>query len=112
LNIRKDSVTHLWHDAIMTPQECSRFLNCNAAVCPLDVAWRKIVHLRSEKVCYYLLAVPKAAADERFANDPVFAAVKAAAPAVCAKHTDIAKRVQKAGQSGFQGAHLIRRTAS
>ena len=96
----------------MTPQECSRFLNCNAAVCPLEAEWRKTVHLRGEKVCYYLLAVPKADADERFVNDPVFAAVKAAAPVACVKHTDIAKRVQKAGQSGFRGAHLIRKRAS
>jgi len=59
---------------------------------------------------FYLLATAKAGAAERFAADPVAAAVVAAAPAVLAEHVDIQRRVEIASRSGFKGAHLMRCT--
>jgi hypothetical protein len=93
----------------MNPTDCPIFATCNAAVCPLDPAWRKAVHLPGEPVCRYLLAGGKAGAVDHYRDDPAFAAVSPLAGAVSAEHPDIAKKVARAARSGFPGQHLRRR---
>lgn len=89
------------------PQHCPKYHTCCAAVCPLDAT--KAVHLPGEKVCYYLNASGKAGADERFENDPVFAACIAKLPIVCARHPDIRRRVERAAETGFRKNNLRHR---
>lgn len=96
----------------MTHEDCPRFQTCNAAICPLDPAWRKAVHLPGEKVCYYLLNIVKAGADERFEENPVAQAVSEKAADVHAAHPDIAKRVARAAKTGFKDANLGGRTGA
>src|SRR5262245_32337958 len=88
------------------PESCPRWHRCGASVCPL--APHQGVHLQGEKVCFYALASGKAGAAERFAEDATFALVVRALPEVKRRWPDIARRVEAASRSGFQGAHLIR----
>jgi hypothetical protein len=90
----------------MTPHDCSRFDTCNAPVCPVDDAWPKAVHLPGERVCPYLLNSGKEGAAEWHAGDPVFQVCLDRLPAICEKHSIIAKAMAKASLSGFKGAHL------
>jgi hypothetical protein len=82
----------------LTPRDCGLFQTCNASLCPLDSSWRRAVHLPGERLCHYLLARGKAGAAEFYAGDPVFAAVRAEAPAVLAKHADVRRRVGRAAR--------------
>ena len=93
----------------MNPTDCPIFETCNAAVCPLDPAWRKAVHLPGEPVCRYLLAGGKAGAADHYRDDPAFAAVSPRVGEVSAEHPDIAKKVARAARSGLPGQHLRRR---
>jgi hypothetical protein len=92
----------------LAPRDCKHFDTCGAAVCPLDPAWRRAAHLPGERVCHYLLAGGKAGAAEFYAGDPVFAAVRAEAPAVLARHNDIRRRVAGAARHGIHGRRLAR----
>jgi hypothetical protein len=96
----------------MNPTDCPIFETCNAAVCPLDPAWRKAVHLPGEAVCRYLLAGGKGGAADHYRDDRAFAAVSPLAGEVCAERPDIAKKVARAARSGFPGQHLRRRALS
>jgi hypothetical protein len=96
----------------MQPTDCSRFYDCNAAVCPLDPRWRSAVHLSGEKVCYYLLNSGKVGSEERFKDDPVMAAVRVALPLVCEKRPVIARTVERAARTGFRKPNLPRLKAS
>ena len=95
-------------ELVLTPRDCTHFDTCGAAVCPLDPAWRRAVHLPGERVCQYLLARDKAEAAAFYAGDPVFAAVQAEAPAVLAKHADIRHKVKEAARYGIHGRNLRR----
>ena len=90
----------------MDPTDCPIFATCNAAVCPLDPAWRKAVHLPGEPVCRYLLASGKAGAADHYRDDPAFAACREHLAGVCDRHPDIARQVRRAAGSGFRGQHL------
>jgi hypothetical protein len=75
-------------------------------VCPLAPAWEGAAHLQGEKVCHYLLQTRKAGTTEYHAgraDGPVFLAVLAMAPAVCARHRDVEKKVTRAGRSPLRG---------
>lgn len=94
----------------MTHEDCPRFQTCNASICPLDPRWRTAVHLPGERVCFYLLNLVKAGADERFEGDPVADAVRQQSAAVQEAHPDIAKKVARAAKSGFKGVNLMDRS--
>ena len=89
------------------PRDCPKFETCNAAICPLAPLWRSAVHLPGEKVCPYLLATGKQGSEERYADDPIFAACRERLPEVAAKHPDIATKVERAAKSRFKGDNLI-----
>ena len=93
-------------ELVLAPRDCPHFDKCSAAICPLDPAWRRAVHLPGERVCQYLLARDKAEAAAFYAGDPVFAAVQAEAPAVLARHNDIRRAVARAARRGIHGRHL------
>lgn len=90
----------------MRPDECEKFLACNASLCPLDERWRAAAHLSGEKVCPHLLASGKAGAAERFAGDRAFLACLDVLPEVCERQPDIRRRVEVAARSGFRKSNL------
>ncbi len=81
---------------------CPRYQTCNASVCLLDPI--PTVHLSGEPVCFYLRSSGKEGAAERFKEDPIFAAVLQAAPAVLERHPAIARVVTRAAETGFRSA--------
>jgi hypothetical protein len=95
----------------LRPQDCPKFQTCNAAVCPLDPAWPRTYMRWKEPVCPYALASGKAGAAERFAGDPVFAAVLEVLPEIRKKFLPIDRAVEKAAKSGFREDNLARKAA-
>ena len=88
------------------PEECSKFYTCSAPICPLDPKWPRAVHLGGERVCFYLLASGKEGAEERFRDDPIFAACRIALPLVVARHPVIGRVVERAAKSPFRKCNL------
>jgi hypothetical protein len=95
----------------MIHTDCPRFFDCNAALCPLEPAWRQVQHLPGERVCYYAIQSAKAGAAEYHAADPAFAAFCDVLPEVLAKHPIIRRRVEEAAKTGSRGQHLRRNAA-
>jgi hypothetical protein len=50
------------------PQGCPRYGRCSANVCPLDLDWRKRLHVRGDETCFFLVESVKANAVENFAS--------------------------------------------
>jgi hypothetical protein len=88
----------------LTPTDCPRFQTCSALICPLDPRWPTAYHRSGERVCHYLLVAAKDGADDRFADDAVYAACRTALPMVAARWPAIGKAVEKAGRTGFRSA--------
>jgi hypothetical protein len=78
----------------------------DASICPLEP--QVGIHLNGERVCYYLLNSVKAGADERFAADPVYQAVKANREETVLRSCYIARALRLSAQSGFRSRHLIK----
>jgi hypothetical protein len=96
----------------MLHTDCPRFFGCNAALCPLEPAWRGVQHLPGERVCYYATESAKAGAAEYHAVDPAFTAVVAVLPEVLAKHPIIRRVVERAAATGSRGRHWRKSTQS
>ncbi len=94
----------------MNPQDCSRWQHCNASVCPLDPS--DGCHLPGEAVCYYLRNSGKAGAGERFQDDPVFQEVRLGIGKVRERYPAIARVIDRAAKTPFQGEHLRRNGAT
>jgi len=43
----------------MKMEDCPKFQACSAPICPLDPNWRKALHLKHERVCFYLCEAQK-----------------------------------------------------
>jgi hypothetical protein len=93
-------------ELVLTPRGCTHFDKCSAAICPLDPAWRRAVHLPNERVCHYLRVGGKDGAAEFYAGDPVFAAVQAEAPAVFARHGDVRRQAERSAGTRLKGRNL------
>lgn len=50
----------------LKPNQCPKFNQCNAPVCPLDEEWQKRKHISGDKCCVYLLEASKAHAKTSF----------------------------------------------
>lgn len=50
----------------MCPENCKRFLKCNAPICPLDKDWRLRKLKNEDSTCMYLLESVKDGAEARF----------------------------------------------
>ncbi len=50
----------------MTPENCPKFLECNAPICPLDVDWQKRVLIKEDATCFYLTESVKQDAEAVF----------------------------------------------
>lgn len=88
------------------PVDCPKFLSCSAPICPIDPKWPMAAHLHGERVCPYLLATGKQGAEDKYRNDPVFAACRVALPLVGARHPAIGRVVERAAGSPFRKCNL------
>jgi len=43
----------------MNMEACPKYQSCSAPICPLDPNWRKALHLKHERVCFYLCEAQK-----------------------------------------------------
>ena len=50
----------------MKPEDCKRFIKCNAPICPLDKDWRKRKLKHEDATCMYLLESVKHGAEVSF----------------------------------------------
>ena len=45
---------------------CPKFEKCSAAICPLDPNWQRAIHLKNERVCFFLCEVQKSDSESIF----------------------------------------------
>ncbi len=51
----------------MTPcKQCPKWEKCNAPLCPIDLNWQKVRHLKGEPVCQWLRMYAKQPEQSRF----------------------------------------------
>ena len=50
----------------MKINECPKFSNCNAPLCPLDSSIYERAYVRGESICFYMLEFQKTKSYERF----------------------------------------------
>jgi hypothetical protein len=99
-------------ELVLAPRDCTHFDKCSAAICPLDPAWRRAVHLEGERVCHYLRVGGKAGAAAFYASDPVFVAAQAEAPAVFARHGDVRRQAERSARTRLKGRNLSPRAVA
>jgi len=51
---------------IMNMDSCPKYKGCSAPTCPLDTNWRKVRHLKGERICFYLCEAQKSGAEGVF----------------------------------------------
>jgi len=47
-------------------EACPKYQACSAPICPLDPNWRKVRHLKGERICFYLCEAQKGGAEAIF----------------------------------------------
>lgn len=89
----------------LTPASCDRYEGCSAMVCPLDAHWRKVQHIKGERVCKYLTDSVKEGAGALFrgtGRGELFDLIQDVMPEVLEAHAPIRKAVERAKQTGYR----------
>ena len=82
----------------VTPDRCPRFRKCSAPVCPFDHDFLRRVHLRDERICYYLAEWVKPGGEAILKgvleDDPE------AHPRIISRHTPLRRQLARAAKTG------------
>jgi len=86
----------------VTPDQCPRYSNCSAPICPLDPDWRDRAHLDGERVCAWLVELSKTTV--RASLPPALSgdqaqAIAEAAPSIYAAHGAIRRRLRQTART-------------
>jgi hypothetical protein len=87
----------------MDMTDCPKFAHCRAPICPLDPQFLRSMHLRGERLCFYLREYVKTGSQARFegvvCGESLYQAMAAAYPRVIAQYGDIRRRLERAKAS-------------
>ena len=50
----------------IVPDQCPKYIHCNATICPLDTRWPDRTYIKGEPICFYMLEAQKPKAKCRF----------------------------------------------
>lgn len=92
------------------PVDCPKFIQCSAPICPLDAEWGKRVHLKDERVCFYLTEAVKDHAQVNFEGvrlGKLFEVIHRHTPAIISRHAPLRKALARAACSGSRMTRLM-----
>jgi len=84
-------------------EACTKFQACSAPICPLDTNWRKTVHLKGERVCFYLCEAQKGGSEARFRGkglEKLYQLMVEATPDISIRWEPIRKVLKRAAKTG------------
>ena len=87
----------------MNMEDCPKFQCCSAPICPLDPNWRKTVHLKGERVCFYLCEAQKGGSEARFRGKglgKLYQLMVEVAPDISIRWEPIRKVLKRAAKTG------------
>ena len=87
----------------MNMETCPKFQGCSAPICPLDSNWRKVRHLKGERICFYLCEAQKYHAEAIFGGrglKDLYQVMVEATPDISLRWGTIKKALAKAARTG------------
>lgn len=87
----------------MTPEDCPKWISCNAPICPLDPNWRRRGHAAGERICLWLrewAKSPSGGAWSLALGGEMAAEVQRVAPEIRAADSDIRAKLKAASRRG------------
>jgi hypothetical protein len=86
----------------MKIDDCPKWLNCSAPICPVDEQYISRVHIAGEKICFYLneYAKPHARANLKGCiAEEHYQAIAEAYPKIIDRYVPISKALQRAANT-------------
>ena len=87
----------------MKMEDCPKYKGCSAPICPLDPNWRKVQHLKHERVCFYLCEAQKGGSEAIFGGRGLgypYQLMVEATPAILTRWRTIKSALEKAAKTG------------
>ena len=97
-------------EAHASMKRCPRFNRCSAPICPLDLNWRRRVHLAGEPTCGVALELQKGARTAKLGGaygQQVVEEVSRALPKIVRRWPPIAAALERAAKSGSRVDNLV-----
>ena len=94
----------------LTPDQCPKFQQCSAPICPLDAEWQKRKHINGERVCFYLIETQKANAIANFgvrALGYLYQAIVRRTSDIADTHSTIKKAMDRAKKTSSRMARML-----
>lgn len=89
----------------LSPASCDRYIGCSAQICPLDGNWRKVRHIKGERICNYLTDSVKNGAEALFRGAGIgelFDLIQDVMPDILEVHAPIRRSVERAKQTCYR----------
>ncbi len=87
----------------MKMTDCPKFDRCSALICPLDADWAARVHLKGERICFYLLEYVKPGAKARFRGSTareIYEAIQFLLPRILSRYAPLKRALRRAVRTG------------
>ena len=87
----------------MNMENCPKFEGCSAPICPLDPNWRKRLHLKGARVCFYLCDAQKDGSEAIFGGrgwGELYRLMVEVTPDISTRWGTIKKALVKAAKTG------------
>ena len=87
----------------MKMTDCPKFDRCSAPVCPREPEWQDRIHLKGERICFYMLEYVKAGAVVRFKGSVakgIYHAIAQVIQPLSARYGPIRRALERSKQSG------------
>lgn len=87
---------------VIPRSHCPKFKKCSAPICPVDPDWHTRVHLKSERVCFYLREAVKAGVAQNLRGalpDKLVEAIAEALPRIIDRYGPIRKQLLKSAKT-------------
>ncbi len=87
----------------MKMTDCPKFDRCSAPICPLDADWAARVHLKGERICFYVLEYVKPGAKARFRGSTareIYEAIQFLLPSILSRYAPLKRVLMRARRTG------------
>jgi hypothetical protein len=87
----------------MDMDTCKKYQGCSAPICPLDSNWRKVRHLKGERICFYLAEAQKHGSEAIFRGrglGELYQVIVEVTPDISIRWGTIKKALAKAAKTG------------
>ena len=94
---------------------CPKYCKCSAPICPVDVEWLIRVHLKGERVCFYLTEYSKPPVRAILRGSlpiELHEAIAKAYPRVIDRHCSIKNRLKEAAKTPSRLSRQIKGVAA